>query len=147
MEKQLSINEFIAGYDMGEFNSSDTKTMIKAGWYDWFCDDDELKFRFDELVLFLKSLLPSPKIDPDKNRVWFQNCCPVYGELYDEIRIGELGDGGKYLWCITPHDGHIDGQGLSEVWDIMAMNNDDKLDKAVVSGNWSDVVAFFKSEQ
>lgn len=144
-EKQLSIRAFLAAYDAGEFNSGDTQTMVNAGWHDWFCDDSELKYRLDELVLFLRQLLPSPKIDQDKCYVWFQNCCPVAGEPYDEIRISELGPVGKYLWRIVPHDGHLDGAGLSEVWDVAAMNAEN-LDQAVVSGHWSDVETFFKDE-
>jgi hypothetical protein len=147
MEKQISIRAFLGAYDAGEFKSDDMQTMIKAGWHDWFCDDSELKYRLDELIIFLRQLLPSPKINQDNCYVWFQNCCPIYGELYDEIRISELGVGGKYLWCIVPHDGHLDGAGVSEVWDIAAMNKDDTLDEAVVTGQWSDVVNFFKPEQ
>jgi len=145
-QKILSIREFLVAYDVGEFNSGDIDTMINSGWHDWFCEDSELKHRLAELVVSLCQLLPSTKIDQDKCYVWFQNCCPVAGELYDEIRIGELVDDGKYLWCIVPHDGHISGDGESEVWDIRAMHVD-KLDEAVVSGQWSDVVAFFKDEK
>ena len=41
-EKYITIREWKENFEKGEFDSKNTNTQIKAGWYDWFCADSSL---------------------------------------------------------------------------------------------------------
>lgn len=41
--QEFNLREWKERFNQGEFESGDTKTQIKAGWYDWFCRDTSLK--------------------------------------------------------------------------------------------------------
>lgn len=141
-EKIMSIRDFLAKYDAGKFNNADSGTMIDAGWHDWFCDESELKLRLDGLVAYLRQILPSPKIEPDRHYVWFRNNCPARGELYDGFSVSDIATR-DCLWSVFPEDGHDKTLGRSEVWDVRALSAG-KTNDPVVTGDWDDVVRFFK---
>lgn len=42
MRKEISIREWVVRFNDGKYESSDVKTQIEAGWYDWFCKDSSL---------------------------------------------------------------------------------------------------------
>lgn len=142
MEKPLSIREFLEAYDRGEFNSPDRQTQVKAGWYDWFCKDTSLVAKTHKLTKKLKSILPSSKINIDKNYVWFKNNCPMVGNLYDDLRIADI-ETGQSIYCIIPSSGfkHIKGQ--ISVYDMT--DKSERGGKELIFDSWKDLRKYFQS--
>lgn len=97
MEKEISFKVLLEKLDKGEFNCS-RSSMAQAGWYDWFCNDNELFDRLYKLVDTLRKVATSPKIDTTKTYVFFKNNCPITGPLYDSFSICNLKDGEVLLW-------------------------------------------------
>lgn len=89
MENNYSIKQWIEKFDNGDFNNKDRNVQIEAGWYDWFCDDSELRDRLYNMATIVKQLIRSPKLDLENMNVSFKNNCPIAFPLYDEIRFSE----------------------------------------------------------
>lgn len=90
MTEHISLREWQKRFLSGEYNNPDRKTQIAAGWFDWFCRDSSLK---NKTIKISKILL---KINNDyildNYYVFFKNCCPMYGSLYDRIVFNSLND-------------------------------------------------------
>ena len=57
----LSLRKFIFNYENGKYNKPDFNTMVKAGWFDWFCHESELKPKLDALFPLVKLVAQSKK--------------------------------------------------------------------------------------
>ncbi|MDR0472348.1 MAG: hypothetical protein LBH43_01560 [Treponema sp.] len=90
---EMSVREFIANYENGKYEDPSVNTMIDAGWFDWFCEDDELKSRLDEIFPKVKQLASSSKVNIDTMYVFFKNNCPGIGDIYDDFRFCEMRTG------------------------------------------------------
>ena len=134
----ISITEWIKKFDNGEFDEPDIETQINAGWYDWFCDEDELYEKTQDLGEKLKSLLPTKLFDPNTMYVFFKNNCPLEGDLYDSFSICELDGGGVVFW-ITPKTGHIHGFYHKPI----VVNVKDSNDTEYVFNSWDGVINYF----
>ena len=78
-----NIHEFCERYQNHEFDNSDFQTQVNAGWYDWFCDENELAERLKpmaELLLKIQNTFILTQF-----HVIFSNKCPIDYPLYDEI--------------------------------------------------------------
>ena len=145
-QDNLSIREFLAKLDNGDFDVRDRDVQIEAGWYDWFCADESLMKKTKALGRRLKRLLGGKKINLDDHYVFFKNNCPVNGRLYDDFRICDK-ESGDVIYTITPKTGHAMKQrryeageldGLSELW---GKENDFK--EPIIAGKWQDIVNHF----
>lgn len=90
MDKQIKLSEWIKQYQSGTFDSPDTKTQIKAGWYDWFCKDTSLANKTKKMGNIIKQIKEGGKVDLETSYVWFKNNCPLSGPLYDDFRIADI---------------------------------------------------------
>ena len=134
---QISVREFIQNYESGKYDSPDTDTMIDAGWYDWLCEDEELKPRLDAMFPKAKQIAASSKIDIDAMYVCFKNDRPGKGDLYDIFRFCDM-ETGDVVFSVTPSSGHKKDKGQAEVWGV-----ENTFDRALAKGTWNDVMSFF----
>lgn len=132
-----SIRNWIESFDSGEYESKDVETQIKAGWYDWFCKATSLRGKTNALAPKVKRIANSHKINQDTMYVWFKNNCPLYGNLYDDIRIADL-ETDDVIFTITPKCGHTSKNGQAEVW-----GRENDFYEPIVTGTWKDVLVFF----
>lgn len=121
----MNINEVIAEFE----NNNDVNNYEL--WYDWFCSDKSLQNKGKKLLAKLTTINASDKFDSNNCHVFFKNSCPLYGSLYDEIKI--IDDGGV-LYAVSPKGRN----GKAEVW---GYEND--FDAPLVEGTWRDVKSFF----
>jgi hypothetical protein len=133
----MNIATFAARFLRGDFDLNTRKTQIEAGWYDWFCRDTSLAAKTQNLGKKVLRLMKSSKIDIEKNYVFFKNNCPMYGSLYDDIRICDL-ETGDVIYNIVPSCGHSATKGRAEVW-----GRENGFKQPLVTGAWRDVKAFF----
>lgn len=104
-------------------------------FYDWFCSDKALVAKQRTLDAKVRKIAKSSKVDVDKMYVWYKNNCPMFGHLYDDIRIADLHTG-DIIWNIVPKSGR---NGKSEVY-----GPSNGFMAPLVSGTWKDVLDFFK---
>lgn len=89
---RLSIRQWKCAFSRGMFKAPDRETQIKAGWYDWFCKDCYLKGKTEKLARIIMKIERGGKVDVDRNYVWFKNCLPLRGPMYDVVKIADLED-------------------------------------------------------
>lgn len=106
MNQEISVRHWQENFQSGTYSDNSFMTQVSAGWYDWFCSDDELPDRLKEIAQVVMGIT-----DPfilDNYYVWFKNNCPVVGPLYDDVRFEPLADGrnGKYFVVSldSPHE-------------------------------------------
>ena len=138
-EKKLNLKEWVEAYLRGEFDSGNFEVQCRAGWFDWFCPDNQLVKKTHALAEKLFQLLGSTKISQLTDYVFFKNNCPLNGELYDDFRICDIKTG-EVIYTICPSLGYDSQKGVAEVW---GRENDFK--EPLVSGTWKDVLKFFYS--
>jgi hypothetical protein len=132
----MTMREFMREYDAGAFEDKSLKTMSAAGWRDWFCRDSSLKKKLDRLYPKVKKIAQSKKINPDTMCVFFQNCCPGEGSLYDEFIICDMKTGGVYV--ITPKSGHKCDKGRAVLW-----GRENGFNGSLIVGTWKRIEDYF----
>ena len=90
MMNRMPLNNWIDEFLKGNFDASDVKTQIKAGWYDWFCKDSSLVNKTKKMGNIIKQIRNGGKVNLGSSYVWFKNNCPLNGPLYDDFRIANL---------------------------------------------------------
>lgn len=106
MKNEYNIKQWIEKFNNGDFNKSDRETQIEVGWYDWFCDDGELRDRLYKMAHIVKELANSPRLNIETMNVSFKNCCPIAFPLYDSIRFSNGDDINDVIYWIDIDSGH-----------------------------------------
>lgn len=96
-----NVRDWQRRYANHEYDSKDRRTQCNAGWFDWFCNDEDLAEKTDEYGRLILDIKDGGKIDLDRFNVWFKNNCPCVGPLYDDIRFS---DGGENQFVIAIND-------------------------------------------
>lgn len=136
-KNQRTMCESIQMFNAGKFNSPDRTTQIDAGWFDWFCRDESLFKKTNNLYKKIQTIAFSKKFDMNKVRIFFKNNCPMDGILYDSFSIVDIETDDVLFW-ITPSNGHKSLKGKAVV-----ASRDNDLTSNVVEGSWKDVIKFF----
>lgn len=134
MSDDISLRTWITLFDSDNFESDSVNTQIKAGWYDWFCQSSRLKAKTYKMAPMIIRVSKSRLINIDTMYVFFKNCCPLNGPLYDTFVICDMVTG-SVIYNISPKSGHT---GLAEVW-----GRDNAFDGPLVSGTMKDIYKFF----
>ena len=113
MVDRISVREWQAAFNNGEFDAADLDTQIDAGWYDWFCKDTSLKNKTKKMGNIVKKVKDGGRINLDTSYVWFKNNCPCVGGLYDDFRFADM-ETGNVLYTICIDDDRSDFK--FEVW-------------------------------
>lgn len=130
--KNITITETLKATQTDEF--------IRSLWYDWFCSDLALFNRGKSLLSKLKAISKSTKFDNDKTYVFFKNCCPCDGGLYDRFSICDI-ETNEVIYCVTPKSGHTYANGLGDVW-----GKENGFKEPLVEGSWKEIKEWFNKE-
>lgn len=109
MKKEMTLRQQLEAFEKGEILAYSGETNDAGCWnfYDWFCQQTNLKNKSKKLMGYVKRFVKAhPELDLDKHNAWFKNNCPMSGPLYDDIRISSIGKDSKNVWVITPKSGH-----------------------------------------
>ena len=79
------LKNWIKKMSTGFYNIPTKKNMIGAGWFDWFCEIEDLLPRMKVFYEIFKDItLPSGM---SNFRVSFKDCAPIEGDFYDYMYI------------------------------------------------------------
>ena len=93
MEERICLQSWIGAFLLNEYESQDVKTQIKAGWYNWSCEEKLLAKKTKRIGDIIKKIKEGGKIDLCNWNVWFKNNRPYKGHLYDDFRFANLETG------------------------------------------------------
>lgn len=132
-----SLSQWIKNFNDGAYDSSDVKTQIEAGWFDWFCKDQSLRNKTYALSPKVKRIAKSIKVNSDAACVLFKNNCPFYGSMYDDFRILDLTTG-NLIFVVVPKCGSLINRGKTVIWGI-----ENNFEEPLYIGNWEGALKWF----
>ena len=125
MEYRMSLRQWQKSFLAGEFDANDFETQVKAGWYDCWCEEEELGWRMRKMANILVEIKDGGKVDLDKTYVFFKQGCPASDDpIYDVFKICDL-ETGDVLFCVDCGDkrahAYYDVYGYENAFDVAAL--------------------------
>ena len=96
----ISLREWQKNFKNGCYDYNNFQTMVRAGWYDWFCKDTSLYNKLKKMGPTICKIKDGGKVNLDKTYVFFKNNCPMTGPLYDQFKICDI-ETGDVIYCIS----------------------------------------------
>jgi hypothetical protein len=84
----MTLKEFLNKYPSN--NKKDRIAMIYFGWYDWFCQENELSKRLDKMYPVIKKVVNILDLEQDKYTFYLKNVCPCLGPTFDRIGFNHI---------------------------------------------------------
>lgn len=116
---------------------SNETSDLKHLWYDWFCKENSLTRRGENLFKKLKQIAASNKFDNDKSYVFFRNNCPAYYPTYDDFRICDL-ETGEVIFTVIPK---YTPTGKAALW-----GRENGFAEPIITGTWTDIKKWFLAD-
>lgn len=88
MVTKITVREWVNNFKNGMYDDPSRKTQIKAGWYDWFCNDSSLQKKTEKIGKILCKLTNDYLLD--NYYVCFKNNWPFGYPYYDDFRFVPL---------------------------------------------------------
>jgi hypothetical protein len=142
MSNTMAINDFLVSVGRGDFDDPDVSVQIRAGWFDWFCPNDELAGRTKNLAKKIIQICATKRFDWTTSRVIFKNNLPVFGKGYDEFRIIDI-KSGDLIFTVVPCSEVRQERGMAMVWGYRGEGTDREFG-LLIQGSWDDVVRWFE---
>ena len=121
----------------GQIMDSEGEIDKCYNFYDWFCEDWELKNKAIELYQKVNQIKNSKKINLETTYVFFKN--NFVNALYDDFRICDIKTG-KVIYTVMPFGPYMKGDYVANVY-----GRENDFDEPLVEGKWNDVVNFFNN--
>lgn len=89
------VNQFLKEWKETKNDEQKRRNLAEDIWYDWFCSSIALYNRTKKFIKPLKIMVKkNPKVG--ELELSGKNCCPVYGSLYDVLRLFNADEEGKF---------------------------------------------------
>jgi hypothetical protein len=139
--KETNLKTWLQNYDKEAVAAAKSKSThekvsmaINYGFYDWFCKNESLLSRIARMEPKLRRIAKSPKIDTEKNYVFFKNNCPISGGTYDDFRICDI-ESGDVIFNVVPYEPRKE---QAEVW-----GKENDFEQPLATGTIKDIYTFF----
>lgn len=134
-EKEFcTIPQFVERFKRGEFADPSFDTQCNAGWVDWWCKDSSLANKTKKLGNKVCQIADSNLFDKNKCYVFFKNCCPAVGNLYDVFKVCDA-ETHKVIYCIANQDNK---------WQVYCEKH---WGNPIVEGKWITIKKFFTANE
>jgi len=74
-------------------------------FHSWFCRDRSLENRAKVMESKVRFLVKQGLLSGEQTTIWYQNRCPMAGDLYDDMRFNDYH--GNFLGGVCPKSGHL----------------------------------------
>lgn len=104
MSYNINLESWVDLFAHHKFQSPDFDTQMTVGWISWSCEIESLKYKTISLGKILSKILPSRKLQPDKQYICFYSFLnKVDLKTYDEIWICNS-ETRETIWIISVKD-------------------------------------------
>ena len=106
MNREISIKQWIENYNNQSYivKKNVFKTVCNLGWFDWFCEDEELIARTNKFIPIILGLKIKGRVSLNKDYIFFKNNCPMNADLYDSMSICDIKNNDVKYWIGYPND-------------------------------------------
>ena len=107
----------------GTFGFLKERGYLDYGWYDWWCEDEELERRTKAFFPLILGIHKGGKVDFSWD-AWFKNNCPAWSDdLYDDFRLTSTGEDGVNEFVIAHNEPGTE-ESPREEWTVYCPAND-----------------------
>lgn len=111
-----TVRDWIQKFNNGEFEDDLLETQIEAGWYDWFCGQEELLPKLKKMAEIIIEIKNQYILDNYEIRLY--NRYPIDYSFYDEISFHPLNQKENCFLSIKIDSPYTKNKYLLESWSI-----------------------------